>query len=113
MGQINGQQSDAFRVDTQLVIGGTADYVEDIIGPDIQLFMNDTNFINGGITNSDPNLYAVLFDENGINTVGNGIGHDMVAILDESSSSPIILNDFFNTTQIVIKKASLFIPFQR
>ena len=112
LGQINGQQSDAFGVDTQLVIGGTApNYVEDIIGPDIQLFMNDTNFINGGITNSDPNLYAVLFDENGINTVGNGIGHDMVAILDESSSSPIILNDFFQYDANSYQKGVIVYPF--
>lgn len=37
-----------------------------------------------------------MFDENGINTVGNGIGHDLMAIIDENSSNPIILNEYYS-----------------
>jgi hypothetical protein len=36
-----------------------------------------------------------LFDESGINTVGNGIGHDIIATIDGDSQQPIVLNDFF------------------
>ena len=112
LGQINGFSTDASGVDTQIVIGGTAQfYEEDFNGPTIELFMNDTNFINGGLTNSNPNLFAVLFDENGINTVGNGIGHDMVAILDESSSNPIVLNDFFQYDANSYQKGVILYPF--
>jgi len=61
------------------------------------LFINDTNFISGGITDENPNLVAFVFDEHGINTVGNGIGHDIVATLDENSTNPIVLNDYYES----------------
>ncbi len=64
-------------------------------GPDIELFMNSRNFRSGGITNQDPLLIADVRDPAGINTVGNGIGHDITAILDEKSNNPIILNDYY------------------
>ena len=40
-------------------------------------------------------LIAKLFDENGINTVGNGIGHDLIAVLDGETGNPIVLNDYY------------------
>ena len=112
LGELDGIQCDAFGVDTQIVIGGTAEYyVEDYTGPNIHLFMNDTNFISGGITNSNPDLLALLFDQNGINTVGNGIGHDMIAILDESTSNPIVLNDFFQYEANSYQRGTITYPF--
>ena len=59
------------------------------------MFINDKNFVNGGITDETPQLLAELFDENGINTVGNGIGHDLTVILDDNTSEPIVLNDYY------------------
>ena len=65
--------------------------INDNTGPDIDLFMNDLSFVNGGITNESPLLIVDLFDENGINSSGSGIGHDLVAILDSESGNPIVL----------------------
>ena len=63
-------------------VGGVNENAEeDNIGPIINLFMNDENFVSGGITNEQPTLIAKLQDSNGINTA-SGIGHDIVAILD-------------------------------
>lgn len=67
---------------------------EDNIGPVINLFMNDENFVSGGITNEQPTLLAKLQDDNGINTA-SGIGHDIVAILDGDETNPFILNDYY------------------
>lgn len=64
-------------------------------GPDLELFMNSRNFRSGGITSQNPVLIADVRDPAGINTVGNGIGHDITAILDEKSNNPIILNDYY------------------
>jgi hypothetical protein len=55
--------------------------------------MNDDDFVRGGITDRSPLLYAKLFDENGINTVGTSIGHDLLAVLDENTDQAIVLND--------------------
>jgi hypothetical protein len=67
------------------------------VGPEIRIFMNDSTFISGGTTNTTPILIARLQDENGINTVGNGIGHNLTAILDGNTSNPIVLNDYYES----------------
>lgn len=64
-------------------------------GPVVGLFMNDNNFVSGGITDELPSIYAELFDSSGINTSGNGIGHNLTAILDEKTSNPLVLNNYF------------------
>lgn len=51
--------------------------------------------MSGDITTPDPMLTAKLYDESGINTVGNGIGHDLTAVLDGDYQETIILNDYF------------------
>ena len=65
-------------------------------GPQLNLYLNDENFISGSITDESPVMILNAFDENGINTVGNGIGHDLVAVLDGNSSEPILLNDYYS-----------------
>ena len=69
---------------------------EDNTGPVITLYMNDENFVTGGITNESPTLLAKLEDANGINTA-SGIGHDIVAIIDGDETNPVILNDYYQT----------------
>jgi hypothetical protein len=64
-------------------------------GPIVGLYMNDNNFVSGGITDELPAIYAELFDSSGINTSGNGIGHNLTAILDEKTSNPLVLNNYF------------------
>ena len=87
---------DAGGSDNRFVIGGIdPNGINDVVGPEIDLFMNDENFVDGGITNESPIILAHLFDENGINTVGNGIGHDLTAVLDENTSNPIVLNTYY------------------
>ncbi len=44
--------------------------------------MNDSFFVSGGITDADPSLLVIARDNFGINTTGNGIGHDLTATLD-------------------------------
>lgn len=82
---------------TSVIIGGlNQDAPEDAIGPVIQLYMNDENFVSGGITNESPSLLVKLEDENGINTA-SGIGHDITAILDGDETNPYILNDYYQS----------------
>ena len=93
-----GSVVDASGYNLDLVVGGTDnEHLEDFEGPEISLFMNDTTFINGSLTNEDPILFAKVFDENGINIVSNGIGHNISAVIDDQSSDMIILNDFYDS----------------
>jgi len=80
------------------IIGGSnSNAEEDNIGPAVNLYMNDENFVSGGITDENPKFFAVLTDSSGINTVGNGIGHDITAILDDNTNSLIVLNDYYES----------------
>jgi hypothetical protein len=69
----------------------------DTTGPTISLYMNDTLFRNGGITDKYPVLLARIEDEGGINTTGSGIGHDITAFLNSQNSQKIVLNSYFET----------------
>lgn len=90
--------SDAYGFDTNFRIGGISQTgLNDLKGPQIDAYLNDIQFVNGSMTDETPILLLKLFDENGINTVGNGIGHDILAVLDGNSSSPLVLNDFYSS----------------
>ena len=80
-----------------IMIGGTPPDAEilDFDGPEIQLFMTDTNFVDGYTVGSNPLVIARLFDESGINTTGNGIGHDIVAMVDYDMQTAVVLNDCY------------------
>jgi hypothetical protein len=81
-----------------VTVGGiNENATEDSVGPDVQLFMNDESFIDGGNTNTSPNIIAVLTDSSGINTSITAVDHDIIAILDGDDSNPIVLNDFYET----------------
>ncbi len=92
------QQTDAKGSNFDVFVGGYADdFVEDDQGPEIELFMNDDNFVSGGITDKNPMIFAKIFDESGINTVGNGIGHDITAIIDGNTTDVIVLNNDYQS----------------
>jgi hypothetical protein len=80
----------------RIIIGGSnTNAIADNQGPSINLYMNDEKFVSGGVTNESPKVYAKISDQSGINTIGTGIGHDVVAILDENTQQAIILNDYY------------------
>ncbi len=70
--------------------------VEDTQAPEIDVFLNDENFVSGQNVNESPVLLVNFSDESGINTAG-GVGHDIIAILDNDDKNPIILNDYYST----------------
>lgn len=93
-------RQDAAGAFTNFIIGGTdTNGINDTEGPVIELFLNDENFVNGGIVNPNPVLIAKIRDNYGINTTGNGIGHDLTAILDGATESQIVLNDYYETVK--------------
>jgi hypothetical protein len=78
-----------------MVGGAVANAGNDNEGPDIKPFLNDERFVNGGIANENSVLIVKLADSSGINTAGTGIGHDIVATLDNDNNRFFILNDFY------------------
>jgi hypothetical protein len=81
---------------TNFIVGGTGNNAgNDHEGPEIKAWLNDERFVNGGVTNENPILILKLSDSSGINTAGTGIGHDIVATLDNDNRQYFILNDFY------------------
>ena len=87
--------TDANGYSEKFVIGGSGNESSDNAGPQIALFMDSPDFIEGGITGDTPLLLAHLSDESGINTISNAIGHDIVATIDGDNSSSVVLNSFY------------------
>lgn len=84
---------------TGFIVGGEGNNQGgDLVGPEIKGFLNDEKFVNGGIVNQTPVLLVKLADSSGINTVGTGIGHDIVATLDNDNRRYFILNDFYESS---------------
>jgi hypothetical protein len=81
---------------SNIIVGGFSKMmVRDTSGPEIKLFMNDTLFHNGGLTDSNPRLLALINDPDGINTSGSGIGHDLTGFLDNNPENSFVLNNYF------------------
>ena len=106
------ESTDASGFDMNVIIGGFNNEAgQDNEGPAIRLFMNDTLFVSGGITDQNPKLLAYLSDSSGINTVGNGIGHDLTATLDNDSQSPTILDDYYVADLNTFQRGVITYPF--
>ena len=98
---------------SDFIIGGTADnIIYDYDPAEISLYMNTRAFTDGGITNRDPLLLADIFDQSGINTVSNGIGHDIVAFLDGDRSNPYVLNEYYKSNIDNYRQGVIEFPFE-
>ncbi len=92
----NNDQVDAGGHDERFVVGGlNQGGLNDNTPPVVELYLNDEGFVSGGLTDQNPKLIVKVSDENGINAVGNGIGHDIIAILDDNTAKPIVLNEYY------------------
>lgn len=69
--------------------------INDATPPTVKLYMNNTNFADGGITHQNPTLLACITDNIGINSAGSGIGHDISLVLDGQVVNTVVLNDFY------------------
>lgn len=80
---------------TNLVINGIdSNFVGDLKGPEISIYLNNVNFKPGDVVSNEPVLIVEIFDESGINISTSAIGHRIEAFIDDNPSS-IDLSDFY------------------
>ena len=80
------------------IVGGTdLSNLNDTIGPKADLYLNSENFVSGDKVNETPLFIANVSDTNGINTVGSGIGHDVMLTIDRDPVQSCILNDYYQS----------------
>ncbi len=92
------------------LIAGSAATSADNRGPDIQLYINNTDFVSGSVTGRNPILIAHFFDESGINTVGTGIGHDITLVVNNNQTNVIVLNSYYKAAIDDYTRGSLVYP---
>lgn len=92
-------------------VGGSDEGSSDTEGPEIIAYLNHTGFYNGMHVGTDPVLYAQLSDSYGINTTGNGIGHDIVAIIDGKEATTYSLNNYYTQNVGDYTKGTIYYQF--
>ncbi len=91
-------------------IGGAGSDITDNQGPEIDLFLDSPDFQSGDKTSKNPTLMANLSDDNGINTVGTGIGHDITAVIDGDYSKVYVLNAYYRANADDYTSGTLTFP---
>ena len=95
----------------KFLLGGTAETLtNDSLGPKVTLYLNSPAFITGDQVNETPLLHVSLEDADGINTVGNGIGHDIVAIIDGKAAMTYTLNEYYTSVLGDYTRGSIAYP---
>lgn len=95
LGYADNKSTDVFNNQAVQVGDINPNGINDNEPPKVKLYMNNTNFANGGITNQNPTLLACLTDDTGINSTGSGVGHDITTYLDGQIINTVVLNDFY------------------
>lgn len=106
---------DAGGTELNYLVGGTSDStLVDNQFDDLQLYIDDQSWVFGGSTSNTPLLLATLTDTNGINTIGSGIGREMIAILDKGTDAEktIVLNDYFKPELNSYQAGTIEYPFE-
>jgi hypothetical protein len=83
---------------TNIIVGGTdTTAVNNKIGPDIKIYFDDTTTTNPKLVNPTSSLIVKLYDGNGLNTTGTGIGHKLQGILNGDNNNPIDFTNYFTS----------------
>ena len=106
-------RSDAHGSDLSVVIGGSSRRAsEDQTPPRAQLYMDDTTFVAGGITGSNPTLLAHLSDTNGI-SITPSLGQDLIATLvhqESGQKQQWPLGEFYETDTDTFRSGTITYP---
>lgn len=82
----------------QFYIGGSETLVNpDTKGPLVKAYMQDTTFLSGASVASGVDFVARIYDQDGINATGAGIGRNILLVIDEGSEveETFVVNEYF------------------
>lgn len=81
-----------------VIVGGESpDIVWESEGPQIRMYLNSPDFTDGSEVNENPLFVAHVSDQNGINTIGTGFGHDIILKIDNSAQQEYVLNSYYES----------------
>lgn len=68
---------------------------DDFSGPSVTIYLNDSTFTEGLMTNQNPTIYISIKDSSGVNISEASIGHNITLTIDNDETNQITLNDFY------------------
>ena len=96
----------------RFIVGGTSDdATDDVDGPQIELYLGDETFTSGGLAPAQPQVFARIYDASGINTVGAGVGHEMLLVLDENEVEAIDIGNLYESDEDSFQRGSVSYSF--
>lgn len=109
----NDRSLECHGYDDRFHLNGTAESATpDTVGPKIFVALGSTDFPNGGKVGRETLFLAEISDDNGINTTGNGLGHDLELTIDGDKAGSRILNDYFSYDFGTYRSGSISYPLQ-
>jgi hypothetical protein len=108
--QTTDATSDSFGSSMPIIGGANNEGLSDNQAPKINLFLNDESFVENGQTTENPIFIAKIFDENGLNLASDGLGHEMVMILDDTAK--VVVNQYFTNNLDDYKNGEIRYNFQ-
>ncbi|WP_412067488.1 type IX secretion system sortase PorU [Rubrivirga sp. IMCC43871] len=83
---------------------------DDRVGPTITLFVGDSTFVDGGTASSTAHLVARLSDPSGLNAVGAGVGHELLATVDGDASKAVDLGRYYQADLDTYRSGTVRVP---
>jgi hypothetical protein len=104
---------DASNANNSLIIGGSRrNPPVDNTPPQLNLYLNDESFVSGNQVRREAVLLAKLNDLSGINISQAGLGHEIIAYLDNKTDSVFVLNDYYIADLNTFQRGSIRYPMQ-
>lgn len=100
---------DAGGSNSDVIIGGTADSTPDNEPPIVNLYLNDSSFVSGGLVGQSPLLIAQIADDSGITTARSGVVEGIVL---DFQGERFNLNDFYTASIDDFTKGTVVFPLQ-
>ena len=96
-----------------IMVGGTSDNpIPDSEGPEIEVYLDSEAFVPGDMTSAQPQVIVKLFDKSGINTVGAGVGHEMLLVVDGDEQNAIEIGDLYESEENSFQRGTVTYNFE-
>lgn len=91
-----------------LVGGYSTELDNDTLGPEIFMYLDNRDFVEGDAVSAKPVFVAELYDESGIQSNGNGIGHNLQLCVDGDTKQIYNLDSYFTQAYADYSRGSIF-----
>lgn len=94
------RKTEANGVNEQFVVGGVGHDFDNLTeGPELNVYLNHENFVNGETVNATPWFYAHIKDTVDVSYLGNSVGHNLLLTIDNDFSKTYVLDQYFSAEE--------------